>query len=103
MDSMAAMKRYGIMYQGYINAILMSGDGKTSKTAYVVVKVSDEYKLLKQLKLKSVRQSLISNEFGTFDLMSIKESNKNKDKIKEIYFNIDKPFGALSNMFKNTD
>ncbi len=88
-------KKYAKLYYGLLNEIYESGDGKSIKTAYVVIKISDEYQILKDLELQSTGQALLS---GPTDRISI--NTENQKEISEIYFNIAKPFESLSKMFK---
>jgi hypothetical protein len=90
---------YARKYFGFLNAIYESGDGKSIETAYVVMKVPDEYQVLYDLELESNRQSLI----GTTDRLEIDTKSqkkvKGKKKVKELYFNVSKPFESLGKMF----
>ncbi len=88
-------KKYGRLYYGLLNEIYESGDGKSIITAYVVIKINDEYQILKDLKLQSRGQALLS---GPTDRLSI--DTEDQKEISELYFNIAKPFESLSKMFK---
>jgi len=77
-------------YEKLILAIMSSGDGKSEKSAFIVTKVADEYSLLNALGLNFEGQSLVSNNIGNFDLMSVSQNDYGIDKL---FFNIDLFFG----------
>ncbi len=96
-------KLYAEAYLSLLNAIYMSGDGKSFKTAYVVVGINDEYEILADLGLTITKQALVGNT----DVLSIKtkgqKKQKGQKKIKELYFNVEMPFKQLMNQVKKTD
>lgn len=93
-------RKYFSLYKELLNVIYRSGNGKSIETAYVVIAVSDEYAILRDLKLTIKPQALIG---GTTDLLKINTTNqpniKGVPKITELYFNIEKPFLSMLNMF----
>jgi len=98
----ATAKLYARAYFGLLDAIYRSGDGKSVETAYVVGTVSDEYEMLADMELRITSQSLI----GHTDLLKIdmkSQKGKKKDKIKELYFDVSKPFEHLAKAFKNVE
>lgn len=105
LEDKVTARKYAAMYFPMLNAIYKSGDGKSHKTAYVVVKVADEYEILKNLELYSEQQALV----GTTDVLTIAKNssgNANKrrnKKIKKLYFNVSFPLGYLSEMFKKKE
>jgi hypothetical protein len=98
-------KKYANLYFGLLNEIYKSGDGKSIETAFVVIKVNDEYQVLNDLELQSKGQALLSN--GPTDRLSIDTKNqkkvKGRKKISELYFNVAKPFEHMSNQFKKSE
>jgi Domain of unknown function (DUF4919) len=79
---------------GLLKSILASGDGKTPQTAFKVVTVSEEYSVLKTLRLRKSAQRLISHEGHAYDVLDAKESG---DQTVSLYFRID---GILEHMNK---
>lgn len=82
---------------GLESSILASGDGKTPKTAFVVVRISEEYQTLRVLNLRMGGQSLVRAEGHVFDLMQGTDDKGNK---VSVYFQIDRVFGSLDRRFK---
>lgn len=85
-------EKYRDMCLSLIKVIHESGDGKSEATAYVVVKVADEYALLDVLGLKVTYQRLTKS--GYTDLLRVKRKVKtpNNEGIKKLYFNVSKLF-----------
>lgn len=78
----------------YMQSILSSGDGKSSKTAYFVVKVDEEYfflNIVMGIGLPS-SQSLVEQDGHSFDKLTIKDKD---GKDQEIWFNVDTSMNAL--------
>ena len=84
-------------YEGLINSILYSGDGKTPKTAFIVITTKEEYEILYYYRLSFSQQSLINADGHSFDILQAKDNTINEE--YEIYFNIDIPFGSLAKAF----
>ncbi len=93
-------KHMGI-YRSLLLSIMSTGDGTAPATAYIVIKVSDEYELLSFMGYKSKGQALLQEQGHSFDKITVLDSDTNEE--GEIYFNIDQPFGSLSKMFDNSD
>lgn len=95
-----SLQLYSKRYYSLLNAIYESGDGKSIETAYVVLRVSDEYSILGDLGLQLKTQALID---GPTDLMTVDQKSqkpkKGEKKIKEVYFNIAKPFAHMNSLF----
>jgi tetratricopeptide (TPR) repeat protein len=86
-------EEYLYKYQGLITSIIATGDGKSAESAYLVISPSDEFTIT-QFFGYSVSQQLLQDQNGHyFDILTA--LNKAGEE-KEIYFNIDKPFGSLS-------
>jgi len=83
-------KMWFYKYDQLIRAIMSSGDGKTEETAFVVIRVADEYAMLKAFGFKFTGQALISKNKKKYDLMNL---GKNQYGIEKLYFDIDLFFG----------
>lgn len=109
-------KKYARQYYALINVIYSSGNGNSVETAFVVIKVADEYDVIGDMGLQSHGQALI----GVTDRLTVspyeaesekeekaKKKKKNKKDKKEntaeLYFNVQKPFEYLSKQFKKED
>jgi hypothetical protein len=77
-----------------IDSIYDSGDGKSPKTAFVVIAVREEYSFMGLTGTENGSQSLIQQDGHSYDMFEVTKSETYKG--KKIYFNIDIPFGALS-------
>lgn len=82
-DSTKLDYHYNI-YNGLMNSIYFSGDGKNEKTAFIVIEVSEEYDLLNWLKLTFRKQSLIIKDGYSFDIIEAFDDNRET----ELFFNI---------------
>ena len=92
----ADFERSLTQYIGLMEGILATGDGKSSKSAYIVISPRHEYHLLDYLGLTSSMQALRHEGGHSFDVLTVTDENIEK---KEIYFNIDKPWNSLSESF----
>src|SRR5262249_21348569 len=91
-------RSHGYVRDGLVLSILKSGDGKTPKTAHVVIATDEEYAVLAALRIKFKRQALIRDGGHFYDrLDGVSEATG-----KEVatYFNIDRPFKWLGEWFK---
>jgi len=89
-------KKFARRYFPLLRVIYHSGDGKSIETAYVVINVDDEYQLLQNEDLESTGQSLI----GVTDKLTINTTNQKEEPIiKELYFNVSRPFAYLTEQF----
>ena len=75
------------VYVGLINSILGSGDGNSTKTAYHVISVSEEYAVLQALELKRTTQSVLDEGGSKYDVLAV--TDKNAVDAGRLYFNID--------------
>lgn len=73
-------------YDKLIRTILYSGDGRSEESAYVVMKIEDEYTIVNALELQSKGQALKSKDKKFYDVISVAENNYG---IEKVYFNID--------------
>jgi len=72
-------------YEGLMNSIIKSGDGKTPETAYRVIFVTEEYNFMWAKGLKPSSQSYVDTEYGAMDLFKVTDKDGGK---KEIYFSL---------------
>jgi hypothetical protein len=86
------------LFEGLVNSVQNSGDGKTTKTAFVVISTDEEYVLLNWLGLRATSQSLIREDDHNFDLMQA--VNRETNETVSYYFNIDKPYNWLGKSLK---
>jgi hypothetical protein len=87
------------VYLGLVNSILAGADGKSAKTAYVVINVAEEYALLRALGLNRGDQALRTEDGHKFDVLTVTDP-KNNDQKREVWFNIDAVWKGYEKMFK---
>jgi len=75
------------------HSLFLSGDGKTAKTAYYVVGISEEYRVMRELGYTVSGQSLLNVEGQAYDLLAGKDAN---GKEVQVYFNICIFFGCAA-------
>src|SRR6202040_1258772 len=75
------------MGNGLMKSILASGDGRSFKTAFVVISVEEEYSVLKHYRLRSDKQDLVTSEGHSYDVLTA-ETDQHEQ--ATVYFNIDK-------------
>jgi hypothetical protein len=78
----------------YVQSILASGDGKSSKTAFFVVDESEEYFYLNVVLGVGLpmSQSLVNQDGHSFDMLKVKDAS---GKEQEIWFNVDTSMNAM--------
>jgi hypothetical protein len=81
------------VYDGLVNSVLKSGDGKTPQTAFSVISISEEYKVLAALGLARGTQSLVNAQGSSFDRLDAK-SKTTGDPVT-LYFNVDRMLAQL--------
>jgi hypothetical protein len=86
-------KFHRTVFDGLIQSILKSGDGKTTATAYVVIATEEEYVVLGELGIRRTRQALMEEKGQKFDRMDGIDQ-KSKERVT-VYFNVTKPLGWL--------
>ena len=79
--------------KGLLDSILASGDGKTTKTAFIVVSVDEEYVVLSTLGWHMTAQSLISDDGHAFDAM---QATSRTGESATFYFQIDRLMAWMS-------
>jgi len=78
------------VWHGLIDSILKSGDGKSPKTAWVVISVHEEYVVLQVLGFTLSQQSLLHQGGHSYDEMKAKNDQDGSE--QTFYFNVDIPF-----------
>lgn len=86
--------------RGLANSLRASGDGKSTKTAIVVVTMSEERFMLVALGLREEKQSLINDGGHVYDL--IEGANEAADGPKTAFFNVDALFAGMARKFQKT-
>jgi hypothetical protein len=99
LEDKATAAQYAQLYFGLLNAIYNSGDGKSVKTAFVVITVSNEYEVLCDLELSRESQALMGTTDVLYLDMEEQKKAKLKPKIKALYFNVEKPLTYLRKSF----
>ena len=90
-------EEYFHKYQGFITSVIATGDGKSSESAYIIISPYDENTIIQFLGY-SVSQQVMKEYNGQyFDVLTAITQTGDE---KEIYFNIDKPFGTLSKVLR---
>lgn len=87
------------VYLGLLNSILASGDGKSAKTAFVVINVGEEYAVLNALELKRGSQSLQNVDGHKYDVLNVTDTKTNER--KDVFFNIDIVWAGYDKIFKD--
>lgn len=87
------------IYNGLFESIILNGDGRGTKTAYIVIDINEEFDILEAYNLENASQNLIESDGHSFDMLEVNE--KDKKEVINIYFNIDLPIAYLER--KKTD
>lgn len=104
MGDKTTARKYANLYYGLLEEIYKSGDGRKIESAYVVIKVSDEYQILNDLELESTGQALLKGETDRLTINTKGQKKvKGRKKISELYFNVSKPFEHMSKQFKMSE
>ena len=83
--------------RGMLDSIHNSGDGKTMKTAFVVISVPEEYALLRVLGLDRIEQSLARGDDGRmYDVLKVRSVATSEE--TSVFFNVDAAFAATSRL-----
>lgn len=82
---------------GLEKSLLESGDGKTPKTAFVVVRLTEEYHVLGIKRLRMRTQSLVHADGHNYDLMQASDEAGNE---VALYFQIDRILAGLDRRMK---
>jgi len=92
----AKFHRY--VFDGLIQSILKSGDGKTPATAYVVISIIEEYWVLGVLGIRPTQQAVFDENGQKFDRIDGVDQ-KSKERVT-LYFNVTKPSRWLTERLK---
>jgi Domain of unknown function (DUF4919) len=86
----AESQKESALAKGLAKSILDSGDGKTQKTAYVVISTSEEYAILEWLGIHANSQSLqLGKDGAAWDVLAGVRGNESMN----VYFDIAKFYG----------
>jgi hypothetical protein len=72
---------------GLMRSILASGNGRSFETAFVVISVEEEYAVLRHYRLASGKQSLVTAEGHSYDVLT---AHTDSHEEATVFFNIDK-------------
>jgi hypothetical protein len=75
------------------HSLMLSGDGKTTKTAFYVFSIPEEYKIMREFGYTVSMQSLVSENGQRFDVLAGADEKGNK---VSLYFNICYFYGGCS-------
>lgn len=81
-------------WQGIVDSILVSGDGKTPQTAFQVIAVDEEYGLLHLIGAQVLSQSLVPDGNSQYDAMKVRFNGSDKE--VTLYFNVDIPLAWMN-------
>ena len=91
-------KFHHYVYDGLVQSILKSGDGKSPASAYVVISTDEEYAVLRALGIRSTQQALMGEKGEKIDRIS--GVNEKSNETVTLYFNVTRPFKWLEDQFK---
>jgi hypothetical protein len=92
----ADLHRYAL--DGLIKSILKSGDGKSPKTAFMVICTDEEYAILGALGIRRTQQALVGEGGQRYDrLDGIHQETGNR---VTLYFNVTRQFDWLKRQFE---
>lgn len=90
--------RYAIRFDGLLDAVFRSGDGRSVRTAFRVLSVADEYVVMQALGVESMlSQSLIEEHEKHYDRIEISGATDYEG--DEIYFDVSLPMKHLYKVF----
>lgn len=93
----ASKAKMNTRYENLLLAILASGDGQSETTAYVVMRVRDEYELMGNMEVQNTMQSLVHGKAGPCDMMTLKPNDLGLEKL---YFNVSRLFEFMQKKMK---
>lgn len=85
------------IYHKLLDALFLTGDGKSMETAINVISARHEYSILNALRLNSTQQSLLHENNRSYDLLETE--NEHGEKLN-LYFDVTKPFEFYNKKFK---
>lgn len=92
----ASARRHRGRWQRLVNLILTSGDGRSDTTAYVVIRVPDEYQVLAHLGLESTAHAFKGSPGGKRLYSDVFELKPNRTGRDTVYFNTNWSYWYLS-------
>lgn len=75
------------VYLGLVNSIVKDGDGNSTKSAYVVISLSEVPVVLNALELKPAGQSIVEEDGHKYGILTA--TDKGTNETTKVYFNID--------------
>lgn len=79
--------------QGLIRALVATGDGRSPRTAFIVLTTSEEYTVVRALGYTVTLQALVEEDGHHYDMLRTRHARTGEE--AEFFFNIDLPFGWL--------
>jgi hypothetical protein len=95
-DSVRA-EREKFIYRGLLQSVLVSGDGKSPKTAYMVFTMAEERFVLAYFDQREKLQALVMESGHNYDRIDAVDGKTGE--AKSVYFNVDAMFGSLTRKF----
>lgn len=86
------------VYEGLLDSILASGDGKSPETAFQVISTNEEYFLLQILGCQPKSQKFLEINNHHYDLLITKSTQTNEE--SEIFFDVDIPYKWFGKILK---
>jgi len=93
-------QKYANRYFSLLDVIYRSGNGMGLNTAYVVIKVPDEYEILGDMGLQITKQTLVQDVDVLTINTKLQTPAKGEKKVKELHFNVRMPLLHLHQQFK---
>lgn len=84
-------------YDGLLQSILASGDGKSPATAYKVISVKEEYATISHLGHKKISQRLLNQNNKAYDAIEVKDDSGAE---LTIYFDVTPLFDKMASTLK---
>ncbi len=101
LENYALYEKYMSIYRSFLLGIVSTGDGDEPESAYIVISVDDEAEVMYYLSYKQDKQELVNINGHTFDKITGIDTDTKEDLV--VYFNIDRPFRALTGMLDGID
>lgn len=89
----ASAKQHEYMLDGLFKAITDSGDGKSTRTAWQVISVREEYIVCQMMEARVLKQSLIQENGHNYDQLTVRREKDSQD--RDLFFNVDLPFAWM--------
>lgn len=82
------VERHSAVMRGVLGSIQESGNGRSTRTAYVVISPAEEYALVRVAGLRVLSQALVHDRDGhAYDLLTVQDTRTQRE--LRLYFNID--------------